>query len=150
MAQEREFLRFIRNNHLPLFLRLVGQSQFNRSARASYGFRLLALTLDGVIVGWNLFAANAAEREGAQDLGAQDLGAQDLGAQDLGAQDLLDDCFRLRVLGDKGFLDRKRQAVLEEDRGLLLLTPKRRNQRAKNVPAWDALMNGGPGRCGAP
>jgi len=32
-----------------------------------YGFRLLAVTtLDGIIVDWNLFAANADERIGAQ------------------------------------------------------------------------------------
>lgn len=32
--EERGFLRFIRNNHLPLFPRLVDQSQFNRRARS--------------------------------------------------------------------------------------------------------------------
>lgn len=182
MDEEREFLRFVRNNHLPLFPRLFDQSQFNRRARGLcwltnrmrqhlvermgitggpcllidgtpvhlrhwrrfgaghlllpeaalgycaakketfYGFRLLALTTpDGVIVGWDLFAANADERDGAQDL--------------------LDGCRDLRVLGDKGFLDRKCQAILEEDRGLLLLTPKRRNQHEQNAPGWDALMN---------
>ena len=87
-----------------------------------YGFRLLALTtLDGIVVDWDLFAANADERDGAQDL--------------------LDNCRRFCVLGDKGFLDQKRQAVLSEDQGLLLLTPKRKNQRVQNAPAWDALMN---------
>lgn len=87
-----------------------------------YGFRLLALTTpDGVIVGWDLFAANADEREGATEL--------------------LDSRRSLCVLGDKGFLDRKRQALLEEDQGLLLLTPKRKNQHTQNAPAWDALMN---------
>ena len=34
IAREREFLRFIRNNYLPLFPRLVDQSQFNRRMRA--------------------------------------------------------------------------------------------------------------------
>jgi len=34
MDEEREFLRFVRNNHLPLFPRLVAQSQFNRRARS--------------------------------------------------------------------------------------------------------------------
>ena len=58
-----------------------------------------------------------------------------------GAQDLLDNCRRFCVLGDKGFLDQKRQATLSEDQGLLLLTPKRKNQRVQNAPAWDALMN---------
>jgi len=60
-----------------------------------YGFRLLAITtLDGIIVGWDLFAANVDEREAAQDL--------------------LDTCRDLCVLGDKGFLDQKRQSLLQE------------------------------------
>lgn len=182
IGDEREFLRLVRNNYLPLFPRLVDQSQFNRRARnlcwlinamrqqlvekmglyqtpcqlidgtpvhlrhwrrfgkghlqlpeaalghcaskkeTFYGFRLLALTtLDGVIVAWDLFAANTDEREGAQSL--------------------LDNCRRLTVLGDKGFLDQSRQAILEEDHGLLLLTPKRKNQHQQNAPGWDALMN---------
>jgi len=182
IEEEREHLRFIRHNFLPLFPRLISQGQFNRRARGLcwltnalrqhlvermgiaevpcllidgtpvhlrhwrrfgqghlllpeaalgycaakretfYGFRLLALTTpDGVIVDWDLFAANADEREGATEL--------------------LDSRRRLCVLGDKGFLDRKRQAILEEDQGLLLLTPKRKNQRAQNAPGWDALMN---------
>lgn len=87
-----------------------------------YGFRLLAVTtLDGIIIDWDLFAANVDEREAAQDL--------------------LEHCRDLSVLGDKGFLDQKRQAVLQEDQGLLLLTPKRKNQQEQNPRAWDALMN---------
>jgi hypothetical protein len=39
------------------------------------------------------------------------------------------------------FLDQRRQALLEEDQALLLLTPKRKNQKEQNAPAWDALMN---------
>lgn len=72
-------------------------------------------------IDWDLFAANADEREGAQEL--------------------LENSRDLCVLGDKGFLDRKRQSVLQEDQGLLLLTPKRRNQQEQNAPAWDTLMN---------
>ncbi len=182
VPDEREFLRLVRNNYLPLFPRLVAQSQFNRRARSLcwllnalrrhlveqmgvagapcqlidgtpvqvrhwrrfgrghlrlpeaalgycaakretfYGFRLLALTtLDGIVTGWDLFAANADEREAAQEL--------------------LEGCRGLSVLGDKGFLDRKRQAVLQEEQGLLLLTPKRRNQKEQNAPGWDARMN---------
>ncbi len=182
MADEREFLRFVRNNFLPFFPRLVSQGQFNRRARnlcwlinamrhhlvqkmgiteatchlidgtpvhlrhwrrfgkghlllpeaalgycaskkeTYYGFRLLALTtVDGIIVAWDLFAANTDEREGAQSL--------------------LDNCHRLCVLGDKGFLDQHRQTILEEDQRLLLLTPKRKNQKEQNAPGWDALMN---------
>jgi hypothetical protein len=87
-----------------------------------YGFRLLALTTpDGIVVTWDLFAASTDERECAQDL--------------------LDTSYRLSVLGDKGFLDQRRQALLEEDQALLLLTPKRKNQKEQNAPAWDALMN---------
>ncbi len=37
--------------------------------------------------------------------------------------------------------NQKRQAVLQEDQGLLLLTPKRKNQQEQNPRAWDALMN---------
>ena len=182
IADEREFLRFLRNNYLPLFPRLVSQGQFNRRARnlcwlihamrqhlvaqmgiattpcqlidgtpvhlrhwrrfgkghlllpeaalgfcaskkeTYYGFRLLALTTpDGLIVTWDLFAANLDERECGQNL--------------------LHNSFGLSVLGDKGFLDQRRQAILEEDQGVLLRTPKRKNQREQNVPAWDALMN---------
>ncbi len=182
IADEREFLRFVQNNFLPLFPRLVSQGQFNRRARnlcwlmhrmhqhlvaqmgvantrcqlidgtpvhlrhwrrfgkghlllpeaalgycaskkeTYYGFRLLALTtLDGIVVAWDLFAANTDEREGAQEL--------------------LGNSSRLSVLGDKGFLDQHRQAILEEDQGLLLLTPKRKNQKEQNAPGWDGLMN---------
>jgi len=181
-SDEREFLRYVRNNWLPLFPRLISQGQFNRRARGLcwlinrmrqdviarmgvaeapcqiidgtpvkvrhwrrfgrrhlrlpgaalghcaskketyYGYRLLArTTLDGVIVDFDLFAASEDEREAALDL--------------------LSDCRGLSVLGDKGFLDQRCQAVLREDRGLLLLTPKRKNQAEQNDPAWDALMN---------
>ncbi len=34
-----------------------------------------------------------------------------------------------------------RQAILEEDQGLLLLTPKRKNQKEQNAAGWDGLMN---------
>ena len=186
VPDEREFLRRVRNDWLPLFPRLVSQGQFNRRARSLcwlinrmrqhlverlglheapcqqeirlidgtpvhlrhwrrygrghlllgeaalghcaskketyYGFRLLALTtLDGVITDFDLFSADLDERECALDLLGGKRG--------------------LAVLGDKGFLDYRRQAVLQEDQGLLLLTPKRRNQAEQNAPAWDALMN---------
>ena len=194
VPDEREFLRRVRSDWLPLFPRLVSQSQFNRRARnlcwlmhrmrqhlveqmgfigqrdapcqpsvsqlspllidgtpvqvrhwrrfgkghllwpeaalghcaakkeTYYGLRLLALTtLDGVIVDWDLYPANLDERDCALDL--------------------LEGRRALCVLGDKGFLDQNRQAVLQEDQGILLLTPKRRNQKEQNAPAWDALMN---------
>lgn len=182
VPDEREFLRRVRSDWLPLFPRLVSQGQFNRRARGLcwliermrlhlvakmgvadapyqlvdgtpvrlrhwrrfgpghlllpeaalghcaakretyYGFRLLArTTLDGVILGWGLYPASLDEREAAIDL--------------------LDGQRGLCVLGDKGFLGHKRQAVLQEDQGILLLTPKRRNQKEQNAPGWDALMN---------
>ena len=87
-----------------------------------YGFQLLAVTtLDGIILDWDLFAANTDEREGALDL--------------------LENRRNLSVLGDKGFLDQWRQALLQEEQGLLLLTPKRKNQHMQNTRAWNALMN---------
>lgn len=182
IPDEREFLRRVKNNWLPLFPRLVSQGQFNRRARnlcwlinqmrqqiverlgvadapcqlidgtpvqlrhwrrygkghlllpeaalghcaakkeTYYGFRLLALTtLDGIITDFDVFPANLDEREAALDL--------------------LDGKSGRCVLGDKGFLDHKRQSLLQEDQGILLLTPKRSNQKEQNAPAWDALMN---------
>lgn len=87
-----------------------------------YGYRLVVLTtLDGIITDWGLLPANADEREGARDL-------------------LFDDQGLVR-LGDKGFLDAVRQRVLPEERGVLLLTPKRKNQKEQTPIAWDAWMN---------
>jgi DDE family transposase len=182
VADEREWLRYMRNNYLCLFPRLVSQSQFNRRARCLcwlmnrmrrslveamgafqaehrlvdgtpihirhwrrfgkghlmlphaalgycaakketfYGYRLVVLTtLDGIITDWGLLPANADEREGALDL--------------------LFDYQDLVTLGDKGFLDAVRQMVLLEEQGILLLTPKRKNQKQQNPIAWDAWMN---------
>ena len=84
--------------------------------------RLTAVTtLDGIIVDWNLFAANADER--------------------IGAQEVLENHRRVCVLGDKGFLDQQRQALLQETQGVSLLTPKRRNQKGQNPRVWDTAMN---------
>ncbi|MGI4790588.1 MAG: hypothetical protein ACRYFS_17275 [Janthinobacterium lividum] len=58
-----------------------------------------------------------------------------------GAQELLDSYRNLCVLGDKGFLDQHQQAFLWEEQGLLLVTPKRKNQKAQNARSWDATMN---------
>jgi Transposase DDE domain len=182
VPDEREFLRRVRNDWLPLFPRLVSQSQFNRRARnlcwlihrmrqhlveqmglwdapyqvidgtpvhlrhwrrygkghlllpeaalgycaakkeTYYGFRLLALTTrEGIITDWNLFPANLDERAGAQELLSGRRG--------------------LCILGDKGFLDHKRQTLLAEDQGVRLLTPKRHNQQEQHAPGWDARMS---------
>src|SRR5579871_4823264 len=87
-----------------------------------YGYRLVVITTpDGVITDWELIAGNADEREAAWDLLYE-------------YRDVL-------CLGDKGFLERLCQQVLEEDRGVVLLTPKRKNQTEQNPPGWDAAMN---------
>jgi hypothetical protein len=180
--KEAPFLRFIKNNYLYLFPRLLDQSQFNRRARnlcwllnrlrqelvqqmgalreqvrlidgtpvhvrhwrrygkthlmlpdaglghcaakkeTFYGYRLVVMTtLEGVITDWELIPGNADEREAAWDILYE-------------YRDLLG-------LGDKGFLDAPTQQVLDEDRGVIMLTPKRKNQKAQNPPGWDALMN---------
>jgi len=180
--KEAPFLRFIHNNYLALFPRLIDQSQFNRRARnlcwllnqvryevlkqmdvlqetirlidgtpvhvrhwrrygkghlvleeaalgfcaakkeTFYGYRLVVMTTpDGVITDWELIPGNADEREAAWDL--------------------LYEYRDVFTLGDKGFLDRLRQEVLEEDRDVVLLTPKRTNQKEQNPAGWDAALN---------
>jgi hypothetical protein len=180
--KEATFLRFIKNNHLALFPRLLDQSQFNRRARnlcwllnslrheivkrmgalaqpirlidgtpvhvrhwrrygpghlllpeaalghcaakkeTFYGYRLVVMTTtDGVITDWELIPGNADEREAAWDM--------------------LYEYRHLFSLGDKGFLDAPTQQVLDEDRGVILLTPKRKNQKEQNPKAWDTLLN---------
>jgi DDE family transposase len=87
-----------------------------------YGYRLVVLTtLAGVITDWGLIPANGDEREAALDL--------------------LESYRDRIVFGDKGFLDRLRQALLAELTGNQLLTPKRANQKEPQPPAWEALMN---------
>lgn len=87
-----------------------------------YGYRLVVMTTcDGVITDWELIPANADEREAAWDM--------------------LYEYHHLFCLGDKGFLERLRQQVLEEDRGVVLMTPKRKNQKEQNPADWDATMN---------
>jgi len=48
---------------------------------------------------------------------------------------------RVCVLGDKGFLDQERQALLHQRQGVSLLTPKRRNQKQQTPQVWNAAMN---------
>jgi len=87
-----------------------------------YGYRLVVLTtLEGVITDWELIPANADEREAALDL--------------------LEPYRDRTIFGDKGFLDRLRQALLAERTGNQLLTPKRVNQKEQHPPAWEAFMN---------
>lgn len=180
--KEATWLRFVKNNYLYLFPRLLDQSQFNRRARnlcwllnylrhaivqqmgvlreqirlidgtpvhvrhwrrygpghlilpeaalghcaakkeTFYGYRLVVMTTrDGVITDWELIPGNADEREAAWDI--------------------LYENRSLLCLGDKGFLERLRQQVLQEDRDVILLTPKRKNQKEQNPVGWDATMN---------
>lgn len=87
-----------------------------------YGYRLVVMTTkEGVITDWELIPGNADEREAAWDM--------------------LYEYRDLFCLGDKGFLERLRQQVLQEDRGVVLLTPKRKNQIEQNPAEWDARMN---------
>jgi hypothetical protein len=87
-----------------------------------YGYRLVVLTtVEGIITDWELIPGNADEREAAWDI--------------------LYEYHDLLSLGDKGFLDAPTQQVLDEDRGVVLLTPKRKNQKQQNPPHWDAVLN---------
>lgn len=87
-----------------------------------YGYRLVVMsTPEGVITDWELIPGNADEREAAWDM--------------------LYEYRELLCLGDKGFLERLRQEVLEEDRDVILLTPKRKNQHEQNPAGWDAALN---------
>lgn len=87
-----------------------------------YGYRLVVLTTrDGLITDWLLIPANADERDAALAL--------------------LTPYTQLLVLGDKGFLDQERQAQLATHQDVVLLTPKRANQKEQNPPAWDAVLN---------
>jgi hypothetical protein len=180
--KEATWLRFVKNNYLYLFPRLLDQSQFNRRARnlcwllnhlrheivqqmgarqeeirlidgtpvhvrhwrrygpghlmlpdaalghcaakkeTFYGYRLVVMTtMEGVITDWELIPGNADEREAAWDM--------------------LYENRHLLCLGDKGFLERLRQQVLQEDRDVILLTPKRKNQKEQNPVGWDQTMN---------
>ncbi len=180
--KEATFLRFVKNNYLALFPRLLDQSQFNRRTRnlcwllnrlrheivkqmgalqetvrlidgtpvhvrhwrrfgkthlclpeaalghcaakkeTFYGYRLVVMTtVEGVITDWELIPGNADEREAAWDM--------------------LYEYAHLLCLGDKGFLEGVRQQVLEEDRDVVLLTPKRKNQKEQNPAGWDAVLN---------
>lgn len=182
-TSEREWLRVVRQNFLPLFPRLVSQSEFNRRARnlcrllnelrralvcrlgaqraeyrlidgtpihvrhwrragrtgrqrlllpgaalgycaakreTFYGYILVVLTTPtGIITDWELIPANAPEREAALDL--------------------LEPYRHLRVLGDKGYLDRRRQEWLATHHDNHLFTPKRQNQEPL-PPAWERLL----------
>jgi hypothetical protein len=73
-----------------------------------YGYRLVALvTRRGIIIDWVLLAASADEREGLDSL--------------------LVDEEQWRIWGDKGFLNRARQAQWAEEQQIEVVVPRRRN-----------------------
>jgi hypothetical protein len=179
---ERRFLRFIRHNYLPLFPRLLDQSQFNRRARSLrwllnafrrwlaaqigaptagaylldgtpvhvrhwrrygprcrmlpgaavghcaakketfYGYKLvLLITLDGRLLDFVLLPANADER--------------------VALEELLEQYRNLQVFADKGFLDQGRKDRLWQRYGHRIWTPKRKNQKQQDPPAWTKTCN---------
>jgi hypothetical protein len=86
-----------------------------------YGYRLLALvTLSGIVIDWSLLPATADERDGLDAL--------------------LVDEEQWRLWGDKGFIDAARQERLEGEQGIVLRTPKRRNQREQPTAAERAEL----------
>ena len=87
-----------------------------------FGYKLhLLVTLGGVIRDFVLAPANASDLTVGEEL----LGAQ----QDLAA------------IGDKGYISAPLAAALRDERGVLLLTVPRRNQRAQLPPAVTGLRN---------
>lgn len=86
------------------------------------GFKLALLTsLDGVITDIDLVPAHTDERDAVEGI--------------------LDRFFNLIPLGDKGFIDEEWQAYWYEQRGHLITTPKRVNQKVQNPKELDRLLN---------
>lgn len=46
--------------------------------------------------------------------------------------DLVDHCWNIILIGDKGYIDKKQNKELEETRGICVLTHKRKNQKEQN------------------
>ena len=97
----------------------VGYCPSKKEYYAGFKLALLA-TLEGVITHCALVPAHTDEREAVEGI--------------------LDASWNLVVLGDKGFIDREWQADWQERRGHLILTPKRRNQKAQNPAELDRLL----------
>lgn len=88
-----------------------------------YGYKLhLLVTLGGVILDCDLAPANAPEAQ-------------------VGAE-LLAEHADLIVVADKGYLHAGLAAALQAERGVTLLTPRRRNQRPQRAAAVTRLING--------
>jgi len=85
-----------------------------------FGYKLVCLsTLDGLPVICELVPANLDEREAAEAV-----------------------LFALSLFADKGFIGADWQADITAATGTRIFTPKRRNQRDQNPPAFDRWLNG--------
>jgi len=86
-----------------------------------YGYRLVALvTLSGIVIDYSLLPASGDERDGLEEL--------------------LADEEQWTIWGDKGLLDARRQARLEADQNIRLVTPHRQNQKAQLPPEVGAEL----------
>lgn len=56
-------------------------------------------------------------------------------------EDLLGDAYDIIALGDKGFISAPKQAQLADERNVLLVTYRRRNQRQQNTPLENWALN---------
>src|SRR5438067_101017 len=149
-ATEREWLRFVRNNHPDLFPKLVSQSEFNVRARSlcwvirelgNWAIEQMEVRSER----WRLvdgtpIHARHWRRYGPRSLALPGAALGRCAAKREGALDLLEAYSNLCTLGDKGFLDQMRQAYLQEQHGIHLLTPKRKNQKQQNPKEWDLLL----------
>lgn len=113
------------------YKRSKSQSEFRQSASFGYcvarrlhyfGYKFVALTtFDGVPVVYDLVAANADEREAAEEV--------------------LDFLRRCDIFGDKGFIGAEWQAEVKEQTGNRVWTVKRKNQREQNPKSFDRWLN---------
>lgn len=88
-----------------------------------FGYKLhLLITLNGVIRAFVLAPASVHDHQVAPDLLAEQ--------------------WELVVVGDKGYIDAALTQALREERGTILATPVRRNQRVQRDPAFVRLLNG--------
>src|SRR5712691_2134259 len=128
--KEREWLRFIHQNYRPLFPRLLSQSEFNRRAR-NLCWLINALRqwvlkqLDAYAAEYRLIDSTPIHVRHWRRYGPTHLMLPAAADEREAALDLLAGYRNRKVLGDKGFLDQFRQAMLRELSGNQLLTPKR-------------------------
>lgn len=113
------------------YKRRKSHSAFRQSAAFGYcvarrlhyfGYKFVALTtFDGVPIAYELVAANADEREAAEDV--------------------LDLLRRCDIFGDKGFLGEEWQREVKEQTGNRVWTVKRINQKEQNPKSFDRWLN---------